>query len=157
MPLTTTAASIMSIDALTFTVEDDLLHAAALLLERRLDGATVVDPGGFVVGVLTLADILYSEKLVETPQPFVLFDALLTWGAGRKLAREFEKMTALRVGQAMSSPAITVTPDDPVSTVASLMLDEGLTIVPVLDDDNTLLGVVGRRDVVRFTLSRVKQ
>jgi len=158
MPDTTTAASIMNVDVLTFAAEDDLLHAAEQLLERGLDGATVVDPGGFVVGVMTLADVLYSEALVHTPQPLVLFDALLGWGAGRrKLEREFEKMTALTVGAAMTAPAITVSAEDALSTVASLMLDKNLTIVPVLNDDRTLLGVIGRRDVVRFTLGRVKK
>jgi len=88
----------------------------------------------------------------------VLFDALLGWGAGRrKLEREFEKMTALTVGAAMTAPAITVSAEDALSTVASLMLDKNLTIVPVLNDDRTLLGVIGRRDVVRFTLGRVKK
>lgn len=157
MPDTTTAAVIMSIDALTFGPDDDLLHAAEVLLDRGLDGAVVVDPGGFVLGVVTLADLLYSEKLVATPQPFVLFDALLTWGSRKTMSREFEKMTAMTCGQGMSSPAITVSAEDSISKVASLMLDKGLTVIPVLNEDNTLLGVIGRRDVVRFTLSRVKE
>lgn len=156
MPQNTTAATIMDAQPATFGVDHDLLQAADILLARNLDGAAVLDPGGFVIGVITLADVLYGEKQVRTPQPLVLFDALLTFGAGRKMAREFDKMTATTVGAAMSSPPITVTATDPIARVASLMLDKNLTIVPVLNSDNTLLGMIDRRDVVRFTLRRFR-
>lgn len=157
MPQTTTAATIMDKQPPTFVVGDDLLHAADILLARAADGGAVLDPGGFVVGVITLADVLYGEKQVRTPQPIVLFDALLTFGAGRKLAREFDKMTATTVGAAMSSPAITVKGDDPISLVASLMLDRNLTVVPVINGDRTLAGLIDRRDIVRFTLRRLRR
>ena len=156
MPQSTTAATIMNVQPPTFAVDDDLLLAADILLARGLNGGPVLDPGGFVVGVLTLADVLYGEKQVRTPQPLVLFDALLTFGAGRKMAREFDKMTATSVGGAMSSPPITVSAEDPIAEVASLMLDKGLTVVPVVNTDNTLIGMIDRRDLVRFTLKRFR-
>jgi CBS domain-containing protein len=156
MPQNTTAATIMDAQPPTFGVEDDLLMAADVLLARGLDGAAVLGRDGELVGVITLADVLYGEKQVRTPQPIVLFDALLTFGAGRKMAKEFDKMTATSVGAAMSAPPITVQGSDLISRVASLMIDKNLTVVPVLDTGSRLLGMIDRRDIVRFTLRRFR-
>ncbi len=156
MPKNTTAATIMDSRPPTFGVDDELLLAADLLLARGADGGAVLDPGGFVVGVLTLADVLYGEKEVRTPQPFVFFDAVLTFGAGRKMARELDKMTATTVGGAMTKPPVSVGPEDSIAHVASLMLDKNLSVVPVIKTDNTLLGMIDRRAVVRFTLKRLR-
>jgi len=45
-----------------------------------------------------------------------------------------------------------VSPDATVADIAAQMIDEGLTTMPVVDDGK-LVGLVGRRDVVRLILS----
>ena len=113
-----------------------------------------MDDDGYVQGVLTLADLLYQEKQVRTPEPVFFLDALLFWGAGKSdMDEQLKKMTATTVGAAMSSPPITVTPETTVSVIASMMVDQGLTLLPVVGPDGGLLGIIDRRDVVRFMLN----
>jgi len=153
MPRQTTAGNLMRTDSYPLKAGDELFAAARQLLSHRIDGAPVLDEDGYVQGVLTLADILYQEKTVRTPEPVFLLDALLFWGAGKDdMEEQLHKMTASKVAEAMSSPPITVSPKDPVSHVASLMVEKNLTILPVTDAEGGLLGVIDRRDVVRFIL-----
>jgi CBS domain-containing protein len=53
----------------------------------------------------------------------------------------------------MSSPAVTVGPDDTVQDVATLMYDKRLNALPVVDDDNALVGIVTRADIVRLMVA----
>jgi CBS domain-containing protein len=49
----------------------------------------------------------------------------------------------------MSKPVVSVHPDTPLREVARLMLDKGITAVPVVDDNGALIGVVSEGDLIR--------
>jgi CBS domain-containing protein len=151
MPTHTLARDIMSSPVTAFAPGDDLLEAARTLFDNRWQGAPVVD-GGRVVGVLTLGDVIALERSVHTPQPFVLLDALIFLGLKRFNA-EMKKVSAMTVGEAMADPAVVIGPDMSVSDVAALMFDERLPTLPVVEDGR-LVGIVGRRDIVRLILRR---
>ncbi len=55
----------------------------------------------------------------------------------------------MTVGDAMSTPARTITPDRPVVEAATIMLDEDVNRLPVVDADGALVGLVSRGDLVR--------
>jgi predicted transcriptional regulator len=60
----------------------------------------------------------------------------------------YDKIAATRVDEAMSAPAVTIAPDRGVHEAASLMIDESVNRLPVVDDGE-LVGIVTRADVVR--------
>ncbi len=150
MPETTHARDIMSTRVHTFSPDTELIAAARVLFDNRWAGAPVVEDGD-VVGVISLADVIAQRRSVKAPTPLVVFDALLYLGT-RRFERELKKVAALTVGDAMTKPAKTVSPDATVADIAAQMIDEGLTTMPVVDDGK-LVGLVGRRDVVRLILS----
>lgn len=51
------------------------------------------------------------------------------------------------VNRVMTTPVITVSPDDPVSTAARLMVNHDISILPVIDERKRLVGVIDRHDV----------
>ena len=133
----------------------DLLEAARVLFDNHWVGAPVVD-GGEVVGVLTLADVVAGQMDPHLPKVFVLFDALLYLGSRKKFEAELRKISAMTVGDAMTSPPVTVGSSTRLGEVAGLMVDQRLSTIPVVDDGE-LVGVVGRRDVVRLILHAQKE
>ncbi len=54
--------------------------------------------------------------------------------------------SSVRLGDIMSYPVITVSPETRIEEVAMLLREMGCTGVPVVDDNDTILGVVSRRD-----------
>jgi CBS-domain-containing membrane protein len=55
----------------------------------------------------------------------------------------------MRALDVMSSPVITVRPDQPVKEVAALLAEHGFTSAPVVDGNGDLLGMVTEADVLR--------
>lgn len=54
----------------------------------------------------------------------------------------------MKVAEVMTTPVITVAPDEPWKQVAECMLDAGVSGLPVTNDDGLLLGVVTEADLV---------
>lgn len=57
----------------------------------------------------------------------------------------------MRVYELMTRDVVAVTPDTPLKEVARLMVDRGISGVPVVDEEGTVLGVVSESD---FTLKK---
>ena len=49
----------------------------------------------------------------------------------------------------MSKPVVSVHPDTPLREIARLMLDKGITAVPVVDDNGAPIGIVSEGDLIR--------
>jgi CBS domain-containing protein len=60
----------------------------------------------------------------------------------------------MRARDLMTSPAISVHPWTPVKEAAGLLASCGFTALPVLDDDDRLIGIVTEADLIRDLLSR---
>jgi CBS domain-containing protein len=118
---------------------------ARVLVEERISGLPVVD-GERVVGVVSEADILFKEQ-ADNPRRSGLLGALALLGEDRD---EIEaKLNASTAGEAMSSPAVTITEDRPVAVAAAAMLNGGINRLPVVDAAGRLIGIVTRADLVR--------
>jgi hypothetical protein len=59
------------------------------------------------------------------------------------------------VGEVMTSPAVTVLETTTLEKVAELLTQQRIRRLPVLDAKRNLVGVVSRRDVLRWAASRV--
>jgi len=133
---------VMTTDVVTVEESTPLKEAALLLAERRISGVPVVDADRKVVGVLSEADVLAQERGRAIRQPGLLglvFDPDAVWR---------EKAGARTAGEAMSSPAIVIGPHRPVHAAASLMLEDDVNRLPVVQHGR-LLGIVTRADLVR--------
>ena len=49
----------------------------------------------------------------------------------------------------MSRPVVSVHPDTPTREIARLLLDKGISAVPVVDNNGAAVGIVSERDLVR--------
>jgi len=137
---------VMTATVATVAPESPLRDVARLLVDRGISGVPVVDGDGTVLGVVSEADFLAKESGAEP-------------GRHRFLARFFgEGADAARVeartaGEAMTSPAITTSPDALIRDVAATMVDRRVNRLPVVEDGR-LVGIVTRADLVRvFTRS----
>jgi CBS domain-containing protein len=127
---------VMTRDVVGVAPSDSLKQAGRLLVEHGISGLPVVDGLGRVVGVLSEADLLPKEV------------APLPVGRGLAPHEELQKLDAVVVGEAMSSPALTIEEDRPVAAAARMLIEEGVKRLPVVRDGR-LVGIVSRHDLIR--------
>jgi CBS domain-containing protein len=131
--------SVMSTHVVTVTPETTLKDAAARLVRYGVSGFPVVDEGHRLVGVISEADIL-SREAGTSPR-----DGMLAWLIGDERPHHLD---ALTVGEAMTSPVVTIGPERTAREAASRMLADGVNRLPVVEN-GTLVGIVTRADLVR--------
>lgn len=117
-----------------------LREAASVLVAHRVSGLPVVDEAGEVVGVLSETDIVMKASGGTEHNGY------LSWLFTSDVSGE--KVAAETVGQAMSSPALTITPDRTVHDAARLMIDDRVNRLPVVQGGK-LVGILTRSDIVR--------
>lgn len=144
------AKDIMTAECITLTPDTDIAEAAKILLDNKINGAPVVD-GGSVVGVLCQADLVAQQKKVTLPSFFTLLDGVFPLSSHEELEKEMTKIAATKVAEAMTPAPNFITPETPIEEVATMMANEKLYTLPVIDND-VLVGVVGKEDVLKTLL-----
>ena len=115
---------------------------AAALHEHRVSAFPVLDEEYRVIGVVSEADMLPKEALGQEPEGM---PGMITGILRRK---EQEKARGTTAGDLMSSPPVTVTPDDTVEHAARLMYTRKVKRLPVVNANGRLLGIISRADVL---------
>lgn len=133
---------VMTREVVSVGPETPLKEAARLLGAKGISGLVVMD-GDAVVGVLSEADILVKEGGER-----VTHTGVLGWLFETGASELETKLAARTVGEAMTSPALTIGPDRPVHEAAARMIEDGVNRLPVVEDGK-LVGIVSRADLVR--------
>jgi len=138
---------IMTTDVLTIGPEAPLKDVARILVEHRVSGIPVCDIERRVLGVVSEGDILYKAQSRDGR------GGPLAWLLDSGSASAAAKAAARTVDEAMTSPAITISPFRSVDEAARLMIEHGVNRLPVVAGEE-LVGIVTRADLVRaFTRS----
>lgn len=142
---------IMSDKPITVTGSMEIIEAARLLLDNRINGVPVVDEKGKLVGILCQSDIIAQQKKLPVPSLFSFLDGYISLSSMKHLEKEVRKIAATAVADAMTPNPVTVGPDSSIETVAALMVDHNFHTLPVVDK-GLLVGVVGKEDILRTLL-----
>ena len=133
---------IMTTDVLTIGPEAELRDVARLFVEHGISGLPVCGAQREILGVISEGDILFKEQGRADEGQSLL--ARLDGSA----ARAADKAAAVKVGDAMTAPAITVPPYCSVAEAARIMSEHGINRLPVVKGDE-VVGIVTRTDLVR--------
>jgi CBS domain-containing protein len=133
---------VMTHEVVTVPPGASLKEAAHLLVEHRISGLPVVDTENHVLGVLSEADVLPKEAAGLQPH------TPLAWLPGLGAEADRSKLEARLVGEAMTTPAVTIEPQRPVALAATRMIERGVNRLPVVDEGR-LVGIVSRADLMR--------
>jgi CBS domain-containing protein/ribosome-associated translation inhibitor RaiA len=113
----------------TITPDTLVIEAINDMLETGLRALPVVEDGSFT-GIVTEYDII-------------------------KLATESEALEEVSSREVMNSPPITIHKDDTVARARALMRDHGVSRLPVVNDDDKLVGIVTTTDIIREVIKPI--
>lgn len=139
--------NLMTGDVVTATARTSFKDVAAALAEHGISGLPVVDEDERVLGVVSETDLVLHHA--EQPAGGKPRRRLRLTRAGRASAAKGRARTA---GQLMTAPAVTVRATDSIARAARTMAEHGVERLPVVDEEDRLVGIVTRRDLLRVFL-----
>jgi CBS domain-containing protein len=141
---------VMTSDVVTFQPAQNVQEAMQQLVERGVDAGPVVDEQGQVVGMLSTVDLIVEEARVHFPTVVNFLGVNVNWPfKHEELDESLAQALGASVGEVMTSKPITVSPDASVEDAATLMHDNEVSRLAVVDDQDGLVGIIARGDIVR--------
>jgi acetoin utilization protein AcuB len=129
---------LMSPDPITLTPEETLRRARLMMEEHGLRRFPVVE-GGRLVGIVTDRDVRQADISSKVMQERRYVDYILD---------------RIQVAGMMTPNPITVSPDASVAEAASLILENKVGGLPVVEGDR-LAGIITETDLIRALISLV--
>ncbi len=133
----TRADAVMSTEVITLkdtlTVED----AWQLLAKHSVGQAPVVSAEGVLVGLLSRADLMRPERLPGPESHALVWRTLLMQS----------------VVDLMWTPVPSVGPETDIRRIARVLLDTGLSGLPVVNEGGSVVGFVSRSDILRAVVA----
>lgn len=117
-------------DVVAISPDATVADAVKLLASKRI-GAVPVTDGNTIVGIFSERDVIYG------------------------LEREGAAVLNKKVGDVMTSPALTVEPDAPIMSALSLMTRRRIRHLPVVDGV-TMVGIVSIGDLVKHRIDKIE-
>ena len=144
------AKDIMTRDVITIRPEIDLKEAATVFVEHNISGAPVVDRNNRLVGILTEGDLVKQQKPLQKPLFLMFLDSAFPINY-KNMKSEVEALTATTVSELMTPYPLTLPEYADISEVAQLMLTKQVNGIPIVNEEDELLGIVTRQDIIRAT------
>lgn len=136
-------------DAITVSRYHSLDHVIDLMCERN-DKVLVVNNDGTIAGVITESNLAFYELGQPDQSGLPERDIKMLRreeSAGRKAYRHVVEVSAI-AEDLMSKPVVTIGPDAPISEAVALMRKHHINSIVVVDD-NGILGIVKRDDIIK--------
>ncbi len=106
-----------------------------------------------MIGIVSEADLLFKERPIRMPLYLTFLGSVIYLEPLDKFDQQLKKSLGMLVQDVMTPKPVTVTADTPISQAAGLMLDRRINRLPVVEQDNTLVGILTRHDLVQVLRS----
>lgn len=138
-----TVADVMTKQVVAVAPDASFKEIATAMERWKVTALPVVEGEARVVGVVSEADLLPKEEFHDHRPGLV-----------EQLRRldDTAKAGSVRARDLMTTPAVTIRPDAPLSLAARLMAAHRIKRLPVVDASGTLRGIVSRVDLLKVFL-----
>lgn len=149
-----TAKDIMTKRVETLRERDTIHYALTVMAENDVSAIPVVSSDGKIMGMISQRDIIAEarEKDIEdTERAAKETPYLLSFGAV-----SLDELTNERVEDMMSHKVVTVSEGDLVPDIAEIMLKNKIHHIPVVAEDDRLVGIISTMDILSGLMSPVE-
>ena len=141
---------IMTKDVVTVSENDTVEKCANLLNKYDLSGLPVVDTDNHVIGIITEGDLIKHNTKVEVPAFLEILGGIIYLDDPNKYFENVRKSMGHFVSTVMTRDVITVSPDQEIEATAKLVARKKIKRLPVVDEDEKLIGIIARRDIMNY-------
>jgi len=126
------AAQIMSRPVAVVEHMSSVVDAWHLLQDRQIHQAPVLDDARRLIGLVTERDLLTVIDI-----------------EGERVLENLKR----RVSDVMTSPVVAAAPVTDIRRIADVMIQSGLSAVPIVNENERIVGIVSRTDILRAVMT----
>lgn len=141
---------IMTREVVTVREEDTVEKCANLLITHDLSGLPVVDELGKVKGMVTEGDLIRRASRIKGPAALEVLGGIFYLESPTKFVDDLKKSMGNLAKDIMTKDLITVNPDKPIEDAATLLVQNKIKRLPVIDKEGNLIGIVSRKDIMNY-------
>ena len=149
---------VMTKEVITASKNTSVGELSRILLKNNITGVPVVDEDGVLQGMVTDADIITED--IEPIFP-LFFDPLIVSYAFMenfdKYKKDIKDYLNIKVEEIMTRRVKTVKKDTTVSDTVKILVKDRINRIPVIDENNKVIGIVARADILKSMLSDAKK
>ncbi len=148
------AKEIMSKDVVTVYETNTIEEVARIFIDKKISGVPVVDSQKKIVGIISEGDLVFQQKKLNPPVFLSFFDGVIQVGKSA-FFDEIKKISAFLVKDLMTKEDLIIAHEDAdLSDVASLLIENKINRIPIVDDENKVVGIVTRYDIIKANYGR---
>ncbi len=144
----------MITDVISVTKDRSIRELLELLVKNKIGGVPVVDEQNRLCGMVTDGDVIRFLQ----PKGRTVYDmyALVIFSEREDLQHKLDYAVDDKIGNLMrNKPIYSVHPNDTLDAATSIFSKHRFKKIPVIDDDNKVVGVISRGDVIRFISTKL--
>lgn len=139
------AADVMVTDVITVRPQDTVQTAAAVLLDKRISAAPVINDEGRLVGIVSEGDLMRRAEIGTARRRSWWLECLV---APETRAEEFVKAHAVKVADVMTKHVVTATEETSLRDLATILEKNGIKRLPIMRGEK-VVGIVSRRNILQ--------
>lgn len=140
----------MTTDLVVVAPETPVPEVARRMIARDISGVPVILQDGTLVGLVREEDLIVRDADIHPPRYIQFLDSIIYLGSLKPYEEEVRKDLATTAGELMHRKPRSIGPDADISELATLMVEQRVNPVPVVEGNNHLIGIVSRADLVRL-------
>ncbi|MCJ2166027.1 MULTISPECIES: CBS and ACT domain-containing protein [unclassified Pseudodesulfovibrio] len=127
-------ANWMTTDVVTITPDRSMMKASKVMKDKNISRVPVVDEDGKILGIISDRDIKDAS-----PSKATTLD----------MHELYYLLSEIKIKDIMTKKVVTIRQDETVEKAAVLMLEGHFGGLPVLDDDNRVVGIITDSDIFK--------
>ena len=140
---------IMTRDVVTIKEDDTVKTAAKTLNEKDFSGLPVVDEDNKVIGMITEGDLIRRVSNISAPSYVEILGGLIPLESKKNYIDKLNSYVGYLVKDMMTKDVTTISEDAEFEEVATLMVRNKIKRIPVVDNEERLIGIISRKDIMK--------
>ena len=133
-------------------MDTPLAEVARRFADEGITGMLVLDDDQRLYGVITETDLIDQQRNLHLPTVLAIFDMVIPLGEAR-FEQELERLQAMTAADLAQTQVKTVDASASLAEIATLMSEEHIHHLPVLDGD-AVIGMISKHDVIKALATR---
>ncbi len=143
----------MTRNVVSVTLDTSVRDLARVILNNNISGVPVIDKDNNLCGIVTESDLIFQNKRPHLPPFITILDSFFFLDNPEKMDQELKKIAGATVLEIYTETVVSIQLDTPLDEIATIMTEKKIHTLPVISDDGEMIGIVGKKDIIRTILS----